>query len=403
MRHIDFTAINSFLLDHILDEGNISDLLTGIYKRTRLPIISFDISFNMLAYNFPRPFYIQGWEQLATLGILSEEHVLSHDFLALEERILNNRASLIVDTAGVAEYKTAFGPVFVDDRLFAYIATVVEDADSDEVLQLNDLVCHALSLTAKRSPASDYEAVRKLLLEHPVSEEFFTSFSDRQSAPYMFAVIEARSLGEATRNYIQSRLSSYHNCFAVIDPNGDIRLLISAIDPISNRAPEQLDLDRISRLYSCRIGLSDAFASLYWIGTGIKQARLSADVRRISDMGPGVSYFCDCYPEALCLALARSCGHELRCYLKNIARLMDAFPKKHDEYITTLEAYCENGLDNIKTAEALGVHKNTVAYRIGRVAETLHLDVSDSSWTDALMLETKLYHLAVRLKEVGHG
>lgn len=73
-------ALSTFLLDNILEGGSIGELLARVYQQTRLPVIAFDISFNILAYSFPRPFYIQGWEQLATLGIFSEEHVLSHDF-----------------------------------------------------------------------------------------------------------------------------------------------------------------------------------------------------------------------------------------------------------------------------------------------------------------------------------
>lgn len=160
MRHLDLEALSTFLLDNILEGGSIGELLARVYQQTRLPVIAFDISFNILAYSFPRPFYIQGWEQLATLGIFSEEHVLSHDFLALEEQILTNRASLIVDTAGVAEYKTAFGPVFVDNKLYAYIATVVEDAYMDEVLELNDLICRTIAITAKISPPPSRKRVK---------------------------------------------------------------------------------------------------------------------------------------------------------------------------------------------------------------------------------------------------
>lgn len=393
-------ALSTFLLDNILEGGSIGELLTRVYQQTSLPVIAFDISFNILAYSFPRPFYIQGWEQLATLGIFSEEHVLSHDFLALEEQILTNRASLIVDTAGVAEYKTAFGPVFVDNKLYAYIATVVEDAYMDEVLELNDLICRTIAITAKNIPASEQEAGESLLLGHPVSEALFSAFSNRRRAPYMFAVIRAGSMGEATRNYVKSRINSRRGCTAAIDTEGDIRLLFSSLDPLSSEIPNQLVMVRLSERYSCCIGFSDLFNSLDSVGTGIFQARLSADVRRVMGRGPGVSRFTDCYPEALCLALVRSCGEEARYYLKNISMLIDMFPKKHPEYISTLEAYCKNGFDSLRTAQAMGVHKNTVAYRIRRIAETLGLDPGSGAQMDALLLETTLYRLVSRLEEV---
>ena len=48
----------------------------------------------------------------------------------------------------------------------------------------------------------------------------------------------------------------------------------------------------------------------------------------------------------------------------------------------------------------MGVHKNTVAYRIGRIAETLGLDPGSGAQMDALLLETTLYRLVSRLEEV---
>ena len=81
--------------------------------------------------------------------------------------------------------------------------------------------------------------------------------------------------------------------------------------------------------------------------------------------------------------------------------LIDMFPKKHPEYISTFEAYCKNGFDSLRTAQAMGVHKNTVAYRIGRIAETLGLDPGSGAQMDALLLETTLYRLVSRLEEVS--
>ena len=56
----------------------------------------------------------------------------------------------------------------------------------------------------------------------------------------------------------------------------------------------------------------------------------------------------------------------------------------------------------LRTAQAMGVHKNTVAYRIGRIAETLGLDPGSGAQMDALLLETTLYRLVSRLEAVSY-
>ena len=83
-------------------------------------MIVFDVSFNLIACHFPRPFYISSWEQLAATGTAPEALVLSNDYFRLEELILKSKRSLIVETAGRAEYRTAFGPVFQNGVLIAY-------------------------------------------------------------------------------------------------------------------------------------------------------------------------------------------------------------------------------------------------------------------------------------------
>ena len=59
------------------------------------------------------------------------------------------------------------------------------------------------------------------------------------------------------------------------------------------------------------------------------------------------------------------------------------------EYIRSLQALIRHTFNQLETAEALGIHRTTLAYRLRRLQEITGLDLSDAR---------EMFHIAVSLK-----
>lgn len=62
-----------------------------------------------------------------------------------------------------------------------------------------------------------------------------------------------------------------------------------------------------------------------------------------------------------------------------LAPLRTVGEAKQKEYVRTLQAYLENNRSVSRTAQALYVHRNTVAYRINKILDVLGVDLEDPS------------------------
>ena len=87
-------------------------------------------------------------------------------------------------------------------------------------------------------------------------------------------------------------------------------------------------------------------------------------------------------------------------YRATLAALADYDRRQEGELLKTLEAFFAN-LDNLaRTAAALHIHRNTLLYRLGRIAEISGLDLDDPEERLALWLALKA-HRVLRALDVA--
>lgn len=396
MRQINFDNIYSILLDHVLDNTPFSEVLNSIHRETGLPMIVFDVSFNLITYCFPRPFYIPGWEHLAEAGSASESLVLSNDYFRLEEVILQGKKSMIVDTAGRTEYKTAFGPIFQNGVLRAYSAIVVEDVEESDVIILNDMICNTFLLSkGSYLLSSDERLAENLLSGAPILEAFIPGFMERHAGPYRTACILISNIGSARQNYISNRLASVKDCFAVLKDDS-INLLFT-----QSESGEILRmLENVARNYTCPIGVSDRFDDPKAVETGLIQARMALHVHVSMKKDPSVLFFTSCYLDAIALLMDETYQLNRHYVLPRINIIRASYPHKADILEITLSEYLANGGSINATAASMNLHKNTIKYRLDMIAKVLNERLDNPDVYDALLLELKLSHTVKRKEKL---
>ncbi|MCI9467836.1 MAG: PucR family transcriptional regulator [Oscillospiraceae bacterium] len=404
MRYLDFEKIQTILLDCIFDNSPISQMLCSVYAETHLPTIAFDVSFKLIAYCFERPFFIPGWEYLATFGTFTETDVLSKNFLHLSEQVMEGRTSQIVYTAGRADLKTAFGPIFQENTLIGYVATLTQDVDMDEAVALNELVCKSVSNIWELSQFTEIEiACRDILLGGVLSDSVSRQFYRRYRPPYAMAVIRTDFLGFAKTNYIKSLLGQRDDCYAVIGPLGNLRVLFGDVRTQTQLEDVKQLLYDIAEKYDCAAFLSDQFVSADDAGAAIIQLQLLFESHAALHRKDRVMDFVTHYIDAMCFALTQNNSFDRKYYLRSIGKLQTMYPRKCAELIGTLDAYFANMFNVSTAAAALGIHKNSVNYRLKNVCKALDLDINDHTQIDALFLELQLYHTLQALEDNEHG
>ena len=88
------------------------------------------------------------------------------------------------------------------------------------------------------------------------------------------------------------------------------------------------------------------------------------------------------------------------CSPKYLA-ILDYDRRNGTEYIATLNAYLETCMDLALAAQALFLHRNTVAYRIRRIAELFRVDFEDKDTYFSFLLTLRILRFMEVEKEIG--
>ena len=103
------------------------------------------------------------------------------------------------------------------------------------------------------------------------------------------------------------------------------------------------------------------------------------------------------------LALLRESPELWEFYRATLAALAEYDRLQDAELLKTLEAFFANLTNLTRTAQALHVHRNTLLYRLGRIAEISGLDLEDAEDRLALWLALKAHRVLLTLDAAEEG
>jgi hypothetical protein len=115
---------------------------------------------------------------------------------------------------------------------------------------------------------------------------------------------------------------------------------------------------------SSGVGVSEVYTALSRTHAALRQARLAASATT-SGNREVVRY--DCSPVAVLVASEHEVSDDLMQAL--LGRLLALPSRERDQLLLTLRTWFDNGGSSSETARELGCHRNTVRYRLGKVAD----------------------------------
>lgn len=141
--------------------------------------------------------------------------------------------------------------------------------------------------------------------------------------------------------------------------------------------------------YCGKAAVSDLFDDLLNIGDYCEQARLTCEIARSKDALPEKVYFYKDWQSEILISLVRAdVYHDENCKHEIISQLEKYDKMYGTDYADTLYAYLSNFFDVLKTANQIGIHRNTLQYRLAKINEICSCDLADGDTQYALLLSS---------------
>jgi sugar diacid utilization regulator len=150
----------------------------------------------------------------------------------------------------------------------------------------------------------------------------------------------------------------------------------------------------------CRVGVGGICNQPSDFPRSFHEARLALRIQRASGVTDRTTIFDD-------LGVYRILGESeetlsIELFVRDwLGALLDYDERKGSSLVATLSRYLECGKSYSATATALAMHRNTLKYRLGRIREISHHDLSNPDTLFNLQLATRAWHTLEALRADG--
>jgi purine catabolism regulator len=181
--------------------------------------------------------------------------------------------------------------------------------------------------------------------------------------------------------------------FVVLETASSIKLARDLAEAVFARAA----VERVQPLLRCGLGRPAATIDAW--RTSYREAAQALEMARQLNQ-PEPLYFGNLSVQRLLFKMAEHADLVSFCR-ETLGALIDYDTEQKSSLIDTLEAFFERNGNLSQTAEALFVHRNTLQYRMERIAEIAGIDLDNAETRLALQLALKAYRLLYS-KETEH-
>lgn len=377
------------------------EIVDAAYQDLHHPIIAFDTSFRLIAFAFPRPFSYRAWDVIAEEGVLPADYIQNSNSLDYQEMMYSQGKSRVYDWGTAKNYPQVCGPIMSGGELLGYAGIGIEQyPDTQKLARINDCLCDTLAVSIRDSiPAELYPGrlAEKVLLSDRTAEEDLARLRAQCGGDYLLARLTAEGNLVSTLEYAKSQLCrpEFHS-FGAIGGGKTLWILFTDVPDEYQYQQIFLRLHHAARILKLTGALSDYFSDLSELAAHRQQAELAESLSRKGTDDCFLSFRGE-YVTILVQNVTLRLGTTIPVPWQ-IRRLAELDDRKKTDYILTLETYfrCSCGL--AETAEALGVHKNTIHYRLKRISEITKTDLKNAEdcelLRDGLMIHRKIRQMS---------
>lgn len=273
-----------------------------------------------------------------------------------------------------------------------------ERTDADIFLQLNELICKALSIiaptvTGKMNGHNDtfQKIAAKMLLEGNVEtksqlKEIKEIIDNKIKPGYVLIVLqkenrnfhELQMIGDALR-------STYEDiCFFV---QGDT--LYGIFSGVRSAEKVYKNIETICKKYRCYCGISEIFEEQDIFSKKKYMAEQALKIGRKQKSDQRCYFAFDFYMQIVCSCAVEKIG--MARYMEGkLQELKKEDKEKETEFYNTLKTYLLLRNNVSMTARTLYIHRNTMIYRLHKISDFLDVDINDPVVSQRLLISMML-------------
>jgi hypothetical protein len=290
--------------------------------------------------------------------------------------------------------------IYINDIAVASFSVLYNDcALSETQLHFLPAIAKALSLEMQKS---DFYILNKAtyftnLLAHILAPdsrlyladliERFSSFgySLKRTKYILHASILDATLKDSQRRLVAERLRElFANSVYIIKESG-VALLLSRDDDNLPTGSELEEWRKVVLSMGVRVGMSNPFESPADACLCLEQARRAAETGRRLDPGECLFRFEDYQFADFVSRLSESCDLSVYMY-PPLKPLIESDFQRKSNLTYTLYVYLRHSRHSPKVCEELFIHKNTLYYRLGRIADIMRIDLERSDSVERQIL-----------------
>ncbi|MBV7274342.1 helix-turn-helix domain-containing protein [Clostridium sp. PL3] len=394
-------------IQHIIDIG---------YEVIENPIFLIDTSFKLLAYTKDIKVADFQWNDLVENGYFRSELVFSFRIERAIEKVIkstypvlfeadkpSNISEAKVESIPALEHSRIISNVIIDDKIVAYLCVVEYSRKFKHYdIELTEILCNAVSSEMRKS--SFFSKTKGMMYEYFIADLLSGSINDikivenrikyldwKLKRNFCVVVITDRQFDKDNTpfNYIRTLLENAIGSSKSIEYDGAIVLIFNNNKERPICESDIKTLKEFLLKYNLCGGISHNFNNLIDVKKSYKQALRAIEIGyRINK--ESILYY---YKDFTIFDMFDICSTQRN--LKDICHpaliLLLEYDKKYKtNYAETLHSYVSNGQSQTKSASALNIHRNTLIYRITKIAQIMGIDLYDNTLMLHLHLSFKI-------------
>jgi len=389
------------LLEILFYETGIQAMVDKVYPAFGNPIFVFDAAFNLIAAN---------WEEASKNPI--HEELLQNKTLREKEFSMLNKLGHIHEKVKKSEVPITFRhPEYGFDQMVCAIDTkkdlghIVINAVNHPFLPGTEKIMILLKRGIDQQMKKDefirnnrgfaYEYFIKDLLDEKlaVQKDDYDYLKyvgkDFEGSLYCVVVETARSAGTVNTNYIRSDFEKAFPNTKTLLYNGEIVVLICLPHEEELSKTQLKTAGEICKKHKLYAGLSNQFNGLLKIKDYYTQALRAMELGIPLRKKAGLYRYSDYYMQHLSTLFTQKEPADVFCH-PQLDKLIRHDNEHNTEYAHSLYMYLIHERNSVAAAEAMGIHPNTLKYRLKNIDVLADLNLDDYRERGYLILSYEL-------------
>ena len=408
------------LLDAFTHVKDIQHVVDIGYEVIGNPIFLIDTSFKLLAYTKHAEIDDFLWNELIQNGYFRSDSIFNFRLEKSIEKVMKSTSPVLFPASKPTTiYKTQaanvtyssiqphertriLSNVIIDNNIVACLCVIeyFENLKNDDI-ELVEILCKAVSSEMRKS--SYFSKNKGMMYEYFIAdllngninnaiiEERIRSLDWKIKRNFCVIVISDKKFNKENMpsNYLRTILENIIGTSKSIEYDGSIVLIVNnnRENPISES--DIKTLKDVLLKYNLYGGISHNFDNLIHIRKFYQQAVTAIQIGYRMNNEAVLYHYKDFTIFDMFDVYSTQRNLNDLCHPAVIS-LLKYDTKYKTNYAETLYAYVSNGQNQTKSANALHIHRNTLTYRITKIAEIIEIDLDDNTLMLHLLLSFKI-------------